>query len=62
MKKILSDQGRDPDSEGYDGEKFLTVSNPFEQLLQSVKYQSAAYGTPFEWAVPRNWQSIRQRK
>jgi hypothetical protein len=54
--------GRDRDSEQYDGQKFVAVFNPFELLLQSVKYQSAAYGTPFEWAVPGNCQPIRQWK
>jgi hypothetical protein len=48
VKKMLSEQERNPDSERYDGEKFVTVFSPFEQLLQSVKYQSARYGTPFE--------------
>jgi curved DNA-binding protein CbpA len=33
VKKILFDQGRDPDSERYDGEKFVTVFIPFGQLL-----------------------------
>jgi tetratricopeptide (TPR) repeat protein len=48
-KKMMYDQGRDPDTGQYNGsnddEKFVTRFNPFEQLLQSVKYQ---YGTPFE--------------
>jgi tetratricopeptide (TPR) repeat protein len=48
VKKMLSGQGKDRDSERYDSEKFVTVFNPFEQLLQSVRYQSDRYGTPFE--------------
>jgi curved DNA-binding protein CbpA len=59
VKKMLYDHGRDPDSERYDGEKFVTVFSPFGQLMQSVKYQSARHGTPFESAEPRNWQPIR---
>jgi tetratricopeptide (TPR) repeat protein len=51
MKKMLYDQGRDPDTgrygDAHDAEKFVVMFNPFEQLLQSVQYQYAAYGVPF---------------
>jgi tetratricopeptide (TPR) repeat protein len=50
-KKMMYDQGRDPDTGRYDGandrETFVARFNLFEQLLQSVKYQYAEYGTPF---------------
>jgi DnaJ-class molecular chaperone len=52
VKKMLYDQGRDPDTGRYgdanDAERVVTIFNPFEQLLQSMQYQYAAYGTPFE--------------
>jgi hypothetical protein len=48
VKKMWSDHGRDRDSDRYDDQKFTTVFSQFEQLLQSVKYQSAIHGTPFE--------------